>query len=118
MKPITNEGEQEMYSLNELLAINRAKHPNRPKWLFGLHMAFSLSFRIIRHSDIRTLLLFWLMLTYKAYTQYKAAFISLMIFIAYWIAMHFKAGVIAGCVTLILYWVYKSLKQFGKDIGV
>jgi hypothetical protein len=117
MKSMQNEEQQKMLSINELLAIQRVKYPKRPQWLFRLHMAFLMSWLTIQHGNLKTLIAFWLMLVYKAYIYYKALFVSVVLFIIYWIAIDLKAGFIAGCAVLICCLIYNSFKQFKKEIS-
>lgn len=116
MKFMQDAEQQEMLSINDMLSIQRTKYANRPKWLFRLHMAFLMSWLTIRHGDLKTLIIFWLMLIYKAYIHYKVAFLSVIAFVVYWMLMDLKAGAIAGFVVLIACSFYASFKQFKKDI--
>lgn len=108
--------QQEFMSINEMLALQRAKYPNRPKWLFQLHMAFLMSWLVIKHGNLKSILTFPLILLYKAYSQYKVTFSCVAAFMIYWIAMNLKAGALASCVVLIILSGYKSFKQFSKDL--
>jgi hypothetical protein len=57
-KPNNQSEEEEFLSINDVIAIHRAAHPNRNKWLFKAHMFFLTIWLMFRYIIVRAVIVY------------------------------------------------------------